>query len=160
MKKFIFTTIIGFALIVNSASAVTFTPSNGTGSITQAEINAAYGGSFGGGIQFICHEIEHYTATVQYKDTMGNIVTKVIDIPITTYKTVKVKPIAGGYDFVGYGTPNQMNRLPLAGEIWALNPPVVGVFTISKILSVSATPTNTNYGVLGFNGVLGYKKFY
>lgn len=159
MRKYIFSALISL-ICLSTANAVTFNPSNGTGSITQAEINAAYGGSFNGGIQFTCHKVEHYTATVQYKDTMGNIVTKMVDVPITTYQTVKIKPVAAGYDFVGYGVPNKLNRVPLVGEMWILNPPTVGVFTVSKILSISATPTSTNYGVLGFNGLHGYRKFY
>lgn len=145
-------------LVSTPAFAVTFNPSTGTGSITTTEMNSAYGWSQYKGIQFICHQIEHYTATVQYTNTMGNIVTQTIDIPVTTYTTVRVAPSMTGFDFVGYGVPNKMNRLPLTGEQWVIE--YAGRPTLSKILSISAAPTTTNYGVLGFNGVYGYKRFY
>lgn len=158
MKKFIFTTIIGLFLFVNSACGVVFNPTNGTGSITQAEINAAYGWTTDKGLSFTCHKIEHYSATIQFQDFMGNTVTKVIDVPITTYQTVKVKKVAAGYDFVGYGNPLKLSRIPLVGEDWAFY--YADKLIVSKVLSVSATPGTIDYGVLGFNGVYGYRKFY
>lgn len=159
MKKFIFTTIIGLFLFVNSVHAVTFTPSNGTGSVTTAEMTAAFGWTTPKPwtVAFILHKVEKYQATVQYTNTMGNLATQTINVPITTYQTVKRKSSATGFDFVGYGVPNQMNRLPLAGENYPIE--YAGKLTNTKITSISATPATTTYSVLGFDG-FSYKRFY
>lgn len=159
MRKYIFSALISL-ICLSTANAVTFTPSNGTGSITQAEINAAYGWITDKGVSFTCHKVEHYSATIQFKDFKGNTVTKVIDVPITTYQTVKIKKsmMVVGFDFNGYGDPLKLSRIPLVGEDWAFY--YADKLIVSKVLSVSATPGSIDYGVLGFNGVYGYRKFY
>lgn len=159
MRKFIFTTIIGFALMVNSALAVTFNTNNGTGSVTNAEMTAAFGWTTPKPwtVAFTCHKIEKYKATVQYTNTMGNTVSQIITVPITTYQSVKRKPSALGFDFVGYGEPLTLNRIPVVGDNYPIQ--YAGKTTNAKVLSITATPVQTDYSVLGFDG-FSYKLFY
>ena len=120
MKTLLAATTLLFACVF--AQAATFDPATGTGSASQADLQAAYGWTAAeynknaGGVSFVYCRADRYTITVQYTTGSGSLATQTQTFDVNYKVATKSTLGATGFTITGYGAETAQGRIPRVGD--------------------------------------------